>query len=166
MIHHLSIHARDTRHVASVLAEMFGGRVTGFGPYPNSYIAWMGDEHGTAIEVYPVGTEMFPDGGAGQANFRHASGASGFGSTHAAVSIGRTRAEIFEFARREGWRAIELPRGPNNVIEFWIENAVMLELLTADMARDYVKAMGIGPKPPFGANPPFSRYPPGTPEGT
>ena len=141
MIHHLSIHARDPKHVASVLAEMFGGRLTGFGPYPDSYIAWMGDEHGTAIEVYPVGTEMFPDAGAGQANFRHNPGGAAFGATHAAVSIDRSRAEIFAYAKREGWRAIELPRGPNNVIEFWIENAVMLELMTPDMSRDYVNAM-------------------------
>ncbi len=141
MIHHLSIHARDPRHVASVLAEMFGGTLTGFGPYPDSYIAWLGDEHGSAIEVYPRGTEMLPDAGDGQANFRRATQASPFTATHAALSIERTRQQIDAFARREGWRAIELPRGPNKVIEFWVENAVMLELLTPDMARDYVAAM-------------------------
>ena len=142
MIHHLSIHARDPRHVASVLAELFGGTVSGFGPYPDSFIAWMGDEHGTAIEIYPRGTEMFPDAGRGQANFRAAPAPSAFTATHAALSIDRSAGEIFAVARREGWRALELPRGPNNVIEFWIENAVMLELLTPAMARDYVTAMG------------------------
>lgn len=141
MIHHISIPARDPRHVASVLAEMFDGVVSRFAPYANSYIAWAGDEHGTAVEVYPVGTEMLPDASAGQANFRHVAGASGFTATHAAVSVERDRHEIEAVARREGWRAIELPRGPNRVIEFWIENAVMLELLTPEMARDYVTAM-------------------------
>lgn len=77
MIHHLSIPARDTRHVADVLAELVGGVVTGFGPYPDSWIAWAGDDHGTAIEVYPVGTEMYPPEGFGQAAFRHDAGASG-----------------------------------------------------------------------------------------
>ena len=52
MIHHLSIPARDTRHVADVLAELFGGVVTAFGPYPDSWIAWAGDEHGTAIAAF------------------------------------------------------------------------------------------------------------------
>ena len=141
MIHHLSIHARDPRHVASVLVEMFGGTLTGFGPYPDSFIAWMGVDHGTAIEVYPRGTEMFPDAGAGQANFRRAQQPSPFTATHAAISINRSTEEIFAFGRREGWRAVELPRGPNNVIEFWIENAVMIELMTPAMARDYVNAM-------------------------
>jgi len=141
MIHHLSIHARDPRHVATVLAEMFGGTLTGFGPWPDSFIAWMGDDHGTAIEVFPRGTEMFPDPGEGQANFRRVPQPAAFSATHAAVSIDRSAEEIFAFARREGWRAIELSRGPNHVIEFWIENAVMLELMTPSMARDYVTAM-------------------------
>lgn len=140
MIHHLSIPASDPRHVAEVLTELFGGTLTGFGPYGNSYIAWAGDEHGTAIEVYPRGTELKPHPGDGQAQF-HAGSASPFTATHAAISVDRSRAEIFSLARREGWRAVELPRGPNRVIEFWLENAVMLELLTTDMARDYVQAM-------------------------
>jgi hypothetical protein len=141
MIHHLSIHARQPRHVASVLVEMFAGTLTGFGPYADSYIAWLGVEHGTAIVVYPAGTEMIPGAGAGQANFRHVPGASGFSSTHAAISIARSREQIFAIAAREGWRALQLPRGPNNVIEFWIENAVLLELLTPDMTAAYLEAM-------------------------
>jgi hypothetical protein len=43
-------------------------------------------------------------------------------------------------AEREGWRAIELSRGAFRVIEFWIENRVMLELLTEDMAQEYLQA--------------------------
>lgn len=140
MIHHLSIPARNPRHVATVLTEMFDGTLTGFGPYRDSFIAWMGDEHGSAIEVYPTGTEMLPDAGRGQANFRHAEGASPYCATHAAVSIQLDKAAIFAIAQREGWRAIELSRGSNMVIEFWIENAVMLELMTSDMSRDYVAA--------------------------
>ncbi|MFN5156007.1 MAG: hypothetical protein ACK5Y7_02935 [Betaproteobacteria bacterium] len=141
MIHHLSIPARDTRHVAEVLVELFGGTLTSFGPYRDSFIAWAGDAHGTAIEVYPLGTEMLPDHGLGQARFRAGQPASPHVATHAAVSVDRSRAEILALARREGWRAIELPRGTNHVIEFWIENAVMLELMTPDMAADYVRAM-------------------------
>lgn len=137
MIHHLSIPARDTRHVAEVLAELFGGVVTGFGPYPDSWIAWAGDDHGTAIEVYPVGTEMYPPNGYGQARFRHDPNASGATATHATVSLDRSEPEILAVAEREGWRALRLPRGPFDVIEFWIENTVMLELMTPEMAAAY-----------------------------
>ncbi|WP_158304604.1 hypothetical protein [Methylibium petroleiphilum] len=126
--------------MASVLTEMFGGTLTGFGPYRDSFIAWAGDEHGTAIEVYPVGTEMFPDAGQGQANFRHVSDASPYVATHAAVSVALDATGIFALASREGWRAVQLSRGTNHVIEFWIENTVMLELMTPQMTADYRRA--------------------------
>lgn len=140
MIHHLSVPAGNPLHVARVLTELYKGTLTGFGPYPDSYIAWMGDTHGSAIEVYPAGTEMYPDEGVGQAQFRATKSPSGFTATHAAVSVQATKDEIFAIARREGWRAIELSRGSNMVVEFWIENRVMLELMTPDMTSDYTRA--------------------------
>lgn len=140
MIHHLSIPAQDTLGVAKVLAELLGGKLTQFGPYRNSYIAWAGDEYGTAIEVFPAGTELLPDSGGGQANFRHNPDASGFVTTHAAVSVKLGKDEVHALAKRQGWRAVELSRGSFNVIEFWIENKVMLEVLTQEMAADYLHA--------------------------
>ena len=143
MIHHLSIPATNPLHVTSVLVELFGGVLTRFGPYRDSYIAWAGDDYGTAIEVYPVGTEMFPDAGGGQANFRHNVSASPFVATHAAVSVSRSKEEILSLAQREGWRAIELSRGSFRVIEFWIENHVMLEVMTEEMAQEYLQATAV-----------------------
>ncbi len=140
MIHHLSIPAQDPHHVAKTLVELFNGRLSRFGPYKNSYIAWAGDEHGTAIEVFPAGTELYPDAGQGQANFKHNPASSGFVTTHAAVSVDRSTDEIIALAAREGWRALELSRGSFNVIEFWIENRIMLELMTAEMTMDYLNA--------------------------
>ncbi len=142
MIHHFSIPARQPLHVARVLAELLGGgRVTGFGPRAGGYIAWAGDAHGTAIEVYPLGTELFPPAsGIGQASFRTAPEASGFTATHAAVSVGLSEAQVFALGQREGWRAVQLDRGGFEVIEFWVENTVMLEVLTPRMAADYLAA--------------------------
>lgn len=142
MIHHISIPAANPRQVVEVLAKLLKGRITGFGPYRNSYIAWAGDAVGTAIEVYPSGTELFPDQGDGQANFRHNPASSGFISTHAAVSVNLTLEEIFELAKDAGWRAVQLSRGPHDVVEFWIENRVMLEVMTGEMAEDYLKSVG------------------------
>ena len=140
MIHHISIPATDPRHVADVLVELFDGQLTGFGPYRDSWIAWATDDAGTAIDVYPVGTEMYPPDGPGQARFRHVEGASPFVATHATVSVDRTVEEIVALADREGWRAVELSRGPHNVVEFWIENAVMLEIMTPEMTAGYLAA--------------------------
>lgn len=139
-IHHYSIPVQDTEHVAKVLCKLFAGTVTPFGPYPNSYIVWFGDEHGSAIELYPSGTEMVPNAGDSQVNFRHNPSASGFTATHAAISIERSRKEILACANDHAWKALELSRGRFKVIEFWIENRVMIELLTPDMTRDYLAA--------------------------
>ena len=140
MIHHYSIPVQNTRKVAEILANLFQGMVTGFGPYPNSYIAWFGDDYGSAIELYPVGTEMYPDPGHGEANFQHNNACSKLCATHAAISIMRTREDIFDVAHAQGWKALELSRGAFSVIEFWIENSVMIELLTQDMTKDYLSA--------------------------
>lgn len=140
MIHHISLPATDTRRVAEVLVELFGGLLTGFGPYQDSWIAWAGDEVGAAIEVYPVGTELYPPDGAGQALFRHEPTSTGFTATHATVSVPRTAEEIVAVGQREGWRAERCSRGPHDVIELWIENRVMLELMTPEMTADYLAA--------------------------
>jgi hypothetical protein len=140
MIHHVSLPAQNPRHVAQVLTELLDGVLTLFAPCPNAYIAWAGDAAGTAIEVYPSGTEIVPDQGRGQAQFRHDPGASGFTATHAAVSVPRSESEVMAIAQREGWRALVLSRGWNDVIELWIENRVMLELMTPAMASDYTRS--------------------------
>ncbi len=120
MIHHLSIPAQDPLHVAKTLVDLFDGRLSRFAPYDNSYIAWAGNEHGTATEIFPAGTELFPDAGQGQANVKHNPVSFGFVTTHAAVSVKCSKDEIFALASREGWRALELSRGSFNVIEFWV----------------------------------------------
>jgi hypothetical protein len=48
--------------------------------------------------------------------------------------------EIQATAAREGWRAARLSRGPHEVVELWIENAVMLEMMTPQMTADYLAA--------------------------
>jgi hypothetical protein len=141
MIHHLSIPATDTRAVADVLAALTDGQVTAFGPYRDSWIVWFGDEHGSAIEVYPVGTEMYPPQGPGQALFRDSATPSPYVATHAAVSVRRTVEQIEQVAAAQGWRAVVLPRGGFDVVEFWVENHVMLELLTPQMAAAYLSVV-------------------------
>ena len=139
LIHHLSLPVRDPRHTAEVFLGLFGGGVvTPFGPYPNSFITWSGDQHGTALEFYPVGTQMYAPDEPVEAQFRHDDRATGHTATHAAVSVELEVAEVMAVAEREGWRALVLPRGGFDVIELWIDNTVMLELLTPAMVADYL----------------------------
>jgi catechol 2,3-dioxygenase-like lactoylglutathione lyase family enzyme len=138
MIHHVSIPVADPRRAAEVFAELFDGRVTPFKAYEGGWIAWTDDEVGTSVEFFPVGTEMFPPEGEGMVEFRHVAGASPFVATHLTLTVERTVDEVLAIADREGWRAKVVSRGPNDVIEFWVENSVMVEVMTSEMAADFL----------------------------
>ena len=66
MIHHISIPARNPRHVASVRAELFGDCFEKFNACPNAFMVYLGDEHLSELEVLPLGTELLPDPGGGR----------------------------------------------------------------------------------------------------
>jgi hypothetical protein len=143
MIHHVSISARDPKRVADVLAELMQGRNYVFpGGVPDSYIAVSGDKHGTAIEVYPEDIRLRPDG---RNAVRHERAAveNGYVSFHMLLSVPSDRATIERIGAREGWTTRFCPRGAPkqkplfNVIEFWVENRIMLELAPHDMIGDY-----------------------------
>lgn len=140
MIHHISIAARDPRHVAEVLAELWQTRVLPFPPVPGGYIVIADDEHGTAIEVSPLGTELKPGARADEeAQATMNAGASAYTATHAALSVPLSRTRIKEIAEREGWRTGAFVRGGVfEVIEFWVEGRLLLELLAPDMQQRYL----------------------------
>ena len=138
MIHHLSIAARDPEHVAGVLAELMGGVAVPFPPNPGSFFALQRDEHGSGVEVHPAGTELRPGGGNG-AGFAKRE-AQGFGPTHFALSVGTSADAVEAIARREGWHCHRCDRGPFHVIEVWLENESMVEILPPEFAAEYLAA--------------------------
>ncbi|WP_152184871.1 hypothetical protein, partial [Sulfurimonas indica] len=114
MIHHYSIAVANTKEVAGVLNEIFQGHVTKFRPRENSYMVWFDDAYGSAIELYPLKTEMLPGENEQAAQFVSNEEASGYSATHAAISVALDKKSIFQLARSLGWRAVELPRGHFN----------------------------------------------------
>jgi hypothetical protein len=140
MIHHISIAARDPQRVARVIAELWQTEALPFPPVPGAFIVIADDEHGTAIEVSPQGTELVP----GRSDDEEAQPtlndkASPFTATHAALSVPLSEARVKEIAAREGWRAGTFWRGGVfQVIEFWIEGHLLLELLSPDMVQRYL----------------------------
>jgi hypothetical protein len=137
MIHHLSIAARDPKHVAGVLAELMGGVAVPFPPNPGSFFVLQRDEHGSGVEIYPAGTELQPGGNNG-AGFAKRPEARGFGPTHFALSVATPAEIVEEVARREGWHCFHCDRGPFHVIEVWLENESMVEVLPPEYAAEYL----------------------------
>ena len=142
MIHHISIAANNPFHVAEVLAEIFEGQVIPFPEHPGSYMALMLDSHGTIIEVLPRGTELRPGTLTEPCQEAQNSNASPYTATHAAVSVPTSEAQIRLIAEREGWHVARFDRaGFFDVIELWIENQQMIELLPAELAAKYLAFM-------------------------
>ena len=142
MLFHMSIAADDPEHVARVIAELWKGNARPFPPISSgSWIAFAADERGTAMEVYPQGTVLRETEGDADAH-GEASGVDRFSATHAAIATDLDKGAVLSLARREGWPAKYRKRGGLfGVIEMWVEDRQMLELLTPEMQAEYALAM-------------------------
>lgn len=142
MIHHISIAANRPLHVAQVLAELCQGQTAPFPAHAGSYLVLALDPHGTMIEIHPHGTELRP-GREDEASYvSHNPLASAYTAVHAAISVSTSEAQIRNIAAREGWQVMRCDRqGYFEVIELWIENQWLLELLPPNLAPQYLAFM-------------------------
>ncbi|MBD2166135.1 hypothetical protein H6G04_17210 [Calothrix membranacea FACHB-236] len=139
MIHHISIAAQNPLLVAQVIAEVWRGKAFPFFPHPGSYMVFPMNEYGTGIEVYPLETKLSPGEGNESCQFAQETNSSGLTATHAAISVPTSQEEIEQIGKREGWRVVRCSRESFfDVMEFWLENKVMLELLTPEMTSQYL----------------------------
>ena len=141
MIHHLSIPAENPEHVATVLAEIIGGKVTPLFAGHGTFAAWSKDEHGTTIEVFPFGHTLRPGEDGQPMQVDNESTIARYTETHAAISVELSATDLIAIAERERWQAAEHDRGPFRVVEFWLENRVLIEFFTPQMRADYSDAV-------------------------
>jgi hypothetical protein len=143
MIHHVSIPACDPQRVAAVLAELMGGRCVPFGPLEGAFMAMSGDEHGSMIEVYPEQATLDIPDNDDQVVFGENRAPPRTWPFHVLLSVPLEREQIEQIGAREGWRAKTFGRGMQgqkpffHVIEFWLENRLMIEIAPPAMAREY-----------------------------
>ena len=145
MIHHVSISAHDPNHVADVLAELMKGRAYPFpGGVADSFMSVSGDEHGSMIEVYPENVALVPGKDDKQVQAAH-DATAGYAPFHLLLSVPVDRATVERIGEREGWRTRFFGRGAPgqkpafHVIEFWVENRLMVEVATPDMLAEYTR---------------------------
>ncbi len=138
MIHHLSVAAADPQGVGQFFADIMGGVVVDFPPNPGSCMVFKADGRGTAIEIYPAGSVMIPNGEPG-AIFLRQPEAFGRSPTHFALSIDLPQDEALARAKAKGWDAFICDRGGHfRVVEVWIENTWLVELLPPTFAAEYL----------------------------
>lgn len=155
MINHISIAAENPEKVADVLAELWGGMSLPFPPCPGGYIVLANDGRGSGVEVTPINTVLVPGEGLPpgdgfdantlteeyEARFVQSDFAPPYVATHLNISTHLSEAEVKEIARREGWRVLTCnrDRGLFQLIEIWIEDRFMLEVMTPEQTRRYVE---------------------------
>ena len=136
MIFHFSIAADDPKRTATMLAELWRGEAL---PFPmlgrGSWIAHSGDGRNSSIEVYPRDVALFPEERFGDLRPQEVSRYVPF---HAAVATPLSIGEVEEIGERYGCKTRVCHRGPwFRVVEFWVDNVLMLEMLTPEMQQEY-----------------------------
>jgi len=140
VLFHVSIPADDPEHVARVVAEIWHASVLPFPPVPGAYMVWLGDERRTVLEVNPRGSEHVP--APGEFGIRSNPAASPHSEAHVAIGMPMSADEALAIGKREGWLAQRSNRGGLfEVVELWVENRFLLELLTDDEQQRYVDNM-------------------------
>ena len=141
MIFHFSMDADEPERVAKALAWIGSCEAYPFPPVGvGSWIVVADDGKGSAIEVYPRGVVLTPGQGAEPVQAR-AFPAPANSPMHLAVATHLNESEVCILGATEGWRTVRQSRGGQfDVIELWIENRIMIEVLTPQMQAQYVAA--------------------------
>jgi hypothetical protein len=135
MIIHASVPADDPERVARVIAELWRCEYFPF-LLPEHFLVMPGDERGTQIEVGPRGKQIVP--AETMMSFQLNPSPSPHTEVHLNIATPLTVDEALAIAKREGWTARVCDRGGVfKVIEFWLENKFMLELMTEHESQRY-----------------------------
>jgi hypothetical protein len=141
-IHHFTVPALDTDHVAAVLAELLGARVVPL-PHPEgTRLVYAGDTDGTAIEVWPAATRVSADY---QELAQRDLPLPTHWPHHAYITSDVCDADrVLAIFAREGWRAEKVYNGPPGagfgLVRGQIENHTSIEIGGAEMRAEYERA--------------------------
>jgi hypothetical protein len=152
MIAHLSIPAQDPRRVGAVIAKLIDGVLLPFPVVEGAVIAVARDGSGLGIEVWPDTVTQYPGVGTpvpGESTHGPSTNPWDFqldynsqpprtNAVHVAVTTRFSEEEVLELGRAEGWRCIASDRGGIfKVIELWLEDRFMLEVVTEEELPRY-----------------------------
>jgi len=139
MIIHASVPADDTARVARVIGELWRCEYFPF-LFPEHFLVVAGDERGTQIEVGPRGKQIVP--AETMMSFQLNPAPSPYSEVHLNIATPLTVNEVLGVAKREGWTARVCDRGGVfKVIELFLENKFMLELMTEHALHRYQSFM-------------------------
>ena len=146
MICHLSLPAKDPLRVARAIAKVIDGEMMNFPVVKGSIMVVSRDGSGTAIELWPDNVTQHPGEGAPDPDKKH-DGNMGHPwdfqldyedrqpenlTVHVAVSSKLPVEELLRIGREEGWRCIATDRHVFKLVELWLENRFLLEIISEE----------------------------------
>ena len=142
MIFHVSIPADDPPTVARVVGALWRREAVPFSSFPGSFVVMAGDDRGTQFEILPRRKTLVPGGTKAELHVDPLTGH--YSSTHVAIASPLTIGEIEALGERAGYTTRVCMRSANafRVIELWLENKFLLEVLTPEMQREYLAFRG------------------------
>lgn len=157
MINHISIGVSNPEKVANVMAELWNGYALPFPHAPQGWMVFADDEKGTLVELTTAKTVLVPGEGLPpeenfdinvptedyEAQFVERDFVPEYVATHLNLNSPLSEAEVKAIAKREGWRCFVANRGGGlfQLIELWVENRFMLEVMTPEMTEIYVNTV-------------------------
>lgn len=138
MLHRISISVDNPELVAQVLCQLVNGSIL---PNSNSeldFTVLLNDEYGSAIDLISRSERAM---GTTNCKSSYSSNISEFSPTHLAISIPVSKNKIEEITKKEGWHMAVGNRGRFELIELWIENKFLLELILVKNLSKYVNSM-------------------------
>lgn len=140
MILHVSVPADSPEDTARTLATLLGGLAIPLGPAKGAWTAVGPDPIGNVVEVVPRGTELHRSTAAVETMHGAPSRHSGF---HLLMESVLSESEILAVAAASGATAHRSSRGVfGDLIEFWIDDCLLVEVLPFEWARTYRRLLG------------------------
>lgn len=142
MLYHASFNVHRPAEVAQILAEMLDATAirAPSPPFPqDSWFVLYGDEAGSFIELLPWGAVLTPETrfGIGQDDAMRPHAGS-----HVLLSTPRAEGEIRALAAHQRWKVELVDARLFKVLKVWIDDAILVELLTPAMVPAYVETFG------------------------
>lgn len=141
MIAHFSIPARDPQTTAELFARIIDGVAMRFPVVDGGWIAIARDGSGTSVEVVPETTAIEFEGENGappryQSGLREAPREAT--AIHFALTTHLSQDEVMAMGLARGWRTTHQNRGPFDLVEMWIDNRQMIEVLPPESTARYL----------------------------
>lgn len=130
-LRHLSIGVNDPKRAAEAVAQLTKGNVQSFHPVKGAYVCLWPDWSGQFVEFYPKEVQLVPT--AEGAEFRSVHNIPEFSSTHINLDTDLTGNEVKSIAARYEYKHYFRPSDGGPLHEVWIENSILIELVTRDL---------------------------------